>query len=331
MGMTLGTVLVIGGSGSFGTAFIRTLLEDNLADRVVSVSRNAAKRYDLEQAIPDRRLSVVPGDVRQPEDLWPLFEQHPDVVVVAAAEKHIGTGEKYRDYASATNVEGAWNVIEHCHDYGVKRTLALSTDKATQPIANHYGQTKADAEEAYIAGSEHGCMMSLIRYGNVVGSSGSVIPLFMKQRQNGRLTVTDRRMTRYWMPLDDPGRCDLYVLQEPGSQPAMSAVRWALLALEHMQGGEIFVPEIPSATVEDVARAIAPDAEIVEIGIRDGEKLHEDLIAPAESDRTWRVPFGGWAITPADYNGDARGWSKVLPGFQYRSNQCLQPVRLERA
>ena len=315
----MGRWLITGGSGSFGTALIRTLLATRPDVTVVSVSRNAEMRYRLEQLAPPDRLEVVPGDVRVLDDLRPAFDRGVDVIIHAAAEKHIGTGEKYQHYATSINVEGAYNVIALAREYRVPAGVALSTDKACDPC-NIYGHTKAIAEAAFVAAPTP---WAVVRYGNVVGSSGSVIPLFLRQRVGRVLTVTDRRMTRFWMPLADPPYCDMPVYQEPDGRPVMSAVRWVLLAVGRGRGGEIFVPKIPSARVEDVARAVCPDAEIVEVGIRPGEKLHEDLISPEEARRTWANEFGGWTIAPPKYPvHDLAPWS-------YRSDQDCQPIRVD--
>ncbi len=327
--------LVTGGSGSFGTALIRTVLATQPDVELVSISRNAEQRYKLEALAPASRLRVLPADVRHPEDLKPVFDLGFDVVVHAAAEKHIGTGQQHPAYVYDINVQGALNIAALARATGVPRLLALSTDKACEPL-NYYGETKAEAERRLLAQTTPATRISAVRYGNVVGSSGSVIPLFLKQREGKRLTVTDRRMTRFWMPLADEGFCESPVFQEPGRHPAMSAVRWVLTALEHMQGGEIFVPEIPAARVEDVARAICPDAEIVEIGIRDGEKLHEDLISPAEGLRAYALPTGGWGVLPALPPGELvryidHQWEPVPLGFRYASDMALQPVVVEAA
>lgn len=324
--------LVTGGSGSFGTAFIRTVLATRPDVELVSISRNAEQRYKLEALAPAPRLRVLPADIRHIEDLRPIFNLGFETVIHAAAEKHIGTGQRHSAYVRDINVNGALNVAALARATGVKRLLALSTDKACDPTS-YYGETKAEAERRLLQQTSPATRISAVRYGNVVGSSGSVIPLFLKQRDGKRLTVTDRRMTRFWMPLADEGFCDSPVFQEPGRQPAMSAVRWVLNALEQMQGGEIFVPEIPAARVEDVARAICPDAEIVEIGIRDGEKLHEDLISQAEGHHAWRLPRGGWVLHRADNLHAIVGdhWRREDVGFKYASDMALQPVIVEAA
>lgn len=323
------TVLVTGGSGSFGCAFIRAVLAlPNGPATIISVSRNAAKRYELEQAFPDPRLVVVPGDVRILEDLEAAVEgRRIDVIIHAAAEKHVPTGEQYAHFVRSTNVDGASNVIELSRRVGASRVVALSTDKACMP-QTVYGETKAAAEylfrraDAFVPHTRY----AVVRYGNVAGSSGSVIPLFIKQRSAGKLTVTDRRMSRYWMPLSDDA--DIRVIQEPGSQRVLSATSFVLWALAHMRGGEVFVPQIPSASVQQLAEAIGQGAEIEEIGIRAGEKLHEDLIAPDEADRCWDTGQGIYALLP-EWREPLDGWTKVPVGFSYNSGQAPQPLRYE--
>lgn len=323
------TILISGGSGSFGTAFIRALLKMPQGPaRIISVSRNASKRYELEQAFPDPRLRVVPGDVRLLDDLEAAVEgSRVDVICHAAAEKHIGTGERFGHYVRSTNCDGAMNVIELARRHMIPRVLALSTDKACNPI-NVYGDTKSYAEALFVRadGLVPRSRFSLVRYGNVVGSSGSVIPLFIKQRREGKLTITDRRMSRYFMALSDDA--DIQVYQEPGRAKVLSAVGFVLWALEHMRGGEIFVPRLPSATIQNLADEIGRGAEIEEIGIRPGEKLHEDLISTSEADRCWDTGEQIYAVLP-EWRQPLAGWVKVPQGFSYNSGQSPQALKYE--
>lgn len=317
------TILVTGGSGSFGRAFIATTLATS-DDRILSVSRNAALRYDLEQAhlrhVQSSRLVVLPGDVRSVNDLEPAFDLGPDCVVHAAAEKHVGTGQRYQSYTWGINVGGAHSIIDLAIRYKVGRVLALSTDKACDPV-NFYGETKQEAEEEFLAADAEQCgpWFSLVRYGNVVASSGSVVPLFLQQRESGVLTVTDRRMTRFAMPIADPPFCEFPVSYDNGAS-VMSAVRLVQTALRDMRGGEIFVPRIPSASIQQLAEQIGPDCTIDEIGIRDGEKLHEALISPAEAERTYQRPDGLYVIL-APHRGPEADWVRVPAGFSYTSEQ----------
>ena len=331
----LGTVFLTGGTGSFGRSFIRHVLTHDLVDRVVSVSRNAEMRYRLEQEVPDPRLVVVPGDVRILDDLKACYAGPVDVIIHAAAEKHIGTGERHEQYVRSINYDGAQNLIRFAINREVARVVALSTDKACRPV-NAYGRSKAAAEQAFVMANQWvvptKSRFAVVRYGNVVGSSGSVLPLFIRQRATGRLTITDRRMTRFFMPLSDTS--DFQVFQEPGRRPVRSAVSLVLYALMAMSGGEVFVPKIPSGTIEDLAKQVGPHqvgphCRIEEIGIRPGEKLHEDLIAPEES--AWCRYFGGdevFVLTPGHIR-ETLGQPKVPHGFSYTSADHPLPLRLE--
>lgn len=329
----LGTTLITGGTGSFGRAFITHVLAHDLVDRIVSVSRNAEMRYRLEQDIPDRRLIVVPGDVRHLADLEAAFDGPIDTLIHAAAEKHIGTGQTHEHYVRAINVGGAVQVSHFAIGRGVRRVVALSTDKACAPL-NAYGHSKAVAEQILTIGAPTAAALagvstrfSVVRYGNVVGSSGSVLPLFIRQRASGRLTVTDLRMTRYFMALSPSAAFQVY--QEPGRRSVMSAVDLVLFALEHMAGGEIFIPEIPSATIANLADELRGDAVVDEVGIRDGEKLHEELVAPAESDRCWRTEQGVYVLMPTASDIPSIAADRVLRGFAYTSADHPQPLRIE--
>lgn len=309
--MTLGTVLVTGGTGSFGRVWIAHLLKEGLADRVISFSRNASLRYQLRQDIPDARLTVWAGDVSDLNDFDGL--PHVDTIVHAAAEKHIDTAEARPYWVVKTNVWGSEQVIRFARARGIapSRVVALSTDKACNPC-NVYGRTKSTAESTF----QHAGYIG-VRYGNVIGSSGSVVPLFLAQRQRGRLTVTDRRMTRYFMPLSDDSPFN--VRQHHGAK-VMSAVGLVQYALEHGAGGEIFIPEIPSGSIQGLAEAISPDTAIEEIGIRPGEKLHEELIHPSEADRCWRTDDGVYVLLPSPSSVPSMPAVRVAPGFSYASN-----------
>ena len=316
--MTFGTVLITGGTGSFGRAFISHLLKHHLAERIVSVSRNAEMRYKLEQDFPDPILTVIPGDVRQPKDLAFGYRGPIDTIVHAAAEKHIVTGEKHAHYVNAINVRGAENIAAVAISRNVSTLVALSSDKACNPI-NAYGRSKAKAERIV---SDAG--YTSVRYGNVAGSSGSVIPLFIKQQQDGEITVTDKTMTRFHMPLSP----DADVMVYEGDQPVMSAVELVVYAIRNSIGGEIFVPRIPSSTIGQLALGF-PGCTVREIGIRPGEKMHEDLISADESARCWLNRDGVYVIQRSAENitPDAE---RVPRGFAYTSNsnpQILQVVR----
>ncbi|HYM24976.1 MAG TPA: SDR family NAD(P)-dependent oxidoreductase [Vicinamibacterales bacterium] len=262
------TVLITGGTGSFGHAATQTLLESG--DRVIVFSRDEVKQAEMARlfgpAVRNDQLRFFIGDVRDGRRLARAFGAHPDLVLHAAALKRVESCEANPLEAIATNVLGAVNVVNAALDAGVPKVVALSTDKACAPL-NTYGKTKALAESVFVRGNSYAgarpTRFSVVRYGNVIGSRGSVVPLFLEQREAGEIRITDRRMTRFWMPIG-------------------KAVDFVFGAADVMQGGEIFVPKIPSAHVIQVAKAIAPDTPVTEIGLRPGEKLHELLISTDE-------------------------------------------------
>ena len=309
------TVLITGGTGSFGQACTETLLDRGV--RVIVFSRDELKQSEMARtfqvAVADGRLRFFLGDVRDLPRLRRAFEAGPDLVIHAAALKHVPACEYNPFEALKTNVLGAVNVIEAALDCEVPKVVALSTDKAVAPL-NAYGKSKAMAESLFVRGNGYAgdrlTRFSVVRYGNVLGSRGSVVPLFLEQRASGVVRITDQRMTRFWMTLP-------------------VAVDFVLGAAEMMQGGEIFVPKIPAARVRDVAGAIAPDCAIVETGIRPGEKLHELLIAGEEAAQTFRVRGGSYVIAPANptwpFVVDA-GADPVPPDFTYSSEHELRPV-----
>ena len=264
------SVLVTGGTGSFGKAFIRRLLADFEPRRVVVFSRDELKQYEFRQELgDDPRLRWFIGDVRDRARLEQAFSGV-EVVVHAAAMKQVDTAEYNPFECIATNVLGAENVINAAIGCGVQRVIALSTDKASSP-ANLYGASKLCSDKLFVAGNHYvggsSTRFSVVRYGNVVGSRGSVVPLFRQLASTGRLPITDDRMTRFWITLPQ-------------------AVQFVVDSFDRMQGGEIFVPRIPSTTIVDLATAIAPDAEQEIIGIRPGEKLHEEMISANDAHRT---------------------------------------------
>lgn len=318
---SFGTILITGGTGSFGRAFIRHLLKHDMASRIVSVSRNAEMRYKLEQDFPDPRLKVVPGDVRHMHDLEYCYHGKIDTIVHAAAEKHITTGENHTYYVNDINVSGAKNVASLAMRKNASTLVALSTDKACDPI-NAYGKSKAKAE-AIIANAGY----TSVRYGNVAGSSGSVIPLFIKQQAMGEITVTDKTMTRFHMPLSPDA--EVMVYEEPNATPVISAVELVIYAIKHGVGGEIFVPRIPSSTIGALALGF-PDCTVREIGVRPGEKMHEDLISKRESNRCWLNDDGIYVIkrTPEDVTPNAE---RVPLGFSFTSADCPQLLEIVRS
>ena len=283
------SVLVTGGTGSFGKAFIRRLLSDFEPRRVVVFSRDELKQYEFRQELgDDPRLRWFIGDVRDRARLEQAFNGV-EVVVHAAAMKQVDTAEYNPFECIATNVLGAENVINAAIGCGVDRVIALSTDKASSP-ANLYGASKLCSDKLFVAGNHYvggsATRFSVVRYGNVVGSRGSVVPLFRQLAETGTLPITDDRMTRFWITLPQ-------------------AVQFVVDCFDRMQGGEIFVPRIPSTTIVDLARAIAPEAEHQIIGIRPGEKLHEEMISANDAHRT-RLRNDHYVILPV-----MKGWDEV--------------------
>jgi UDP-N-acetylglucosamine 4,6-dehydratase len=309
MDWTKSTVLVTGGTGSFGKKFIKAVLDEHHAEKVIVFSRDELKQHEMRMAgfnHPNLRYFI--GDVRDQERLRRAM-QGVDVVVHAAALKQVPACEYNPKEAIKTNINGTSNVVDAALDTGVKKVLALSTDKAVNPV-NLYGATKLAAEKlaiqsnAYAGGRE--TRISCVRYGNVVGSRGSVVPKFLQQRESGsgKLTVTDDRMTRFWITLDQ-------------------GVAFVIRCIEQMHGGEVFVPKIPSTTIVDLAKAIAPDAEIEFIGIRPGEKLHEVLISEDEARSTVELD-DMYVVQPATSSWFGYEWEdegkKLEDGFRYASN-----------
>lgn len=282
------------------------MLSDFRPARLVVFSRDELKQHEMRIGGFDHEcLRYFIGDVRDRERLRRAM-QGVDVVVHAAALKQVPACEYNPIEAISTNVDGARNVIDAALDTGVKKVLALSSDKAVNPV-NLYGATKLCAEKLFVQSNaysgEAGTRFSCARYGNVVGSRGSVVPLFLRQRENGRVTITDPRMTRFWLTTEQ-------------------GVRFVIRCLERMQGGEVFVPLLPSMSIMDLVKAIAPDSEVEQIGIRSGEKLHEVLIGEDEARQAVRVD-DMFVIKPAHPWWSSLNWSDgtLLPeGFRYASD-----------
>jgi len=310
------SILVTGGTGSFGKAFISYALEHLNPRRVAVLSRDELKQSEMKADYPDERMRWFLGDIRDRERLTRAFHGV-DYVVHAAALKQVDTAEYNPMEFVKSNVLGSQNVIDAAIDAGVKRVVALSTDKASSPI-NLYGATKLTADKLFIAANNltqgFGTALAVVRYGNVMGSRGSVIPLFQRLAREGKpLPITDPQMTRFWITLPQ-------------------AVRFVVDSFDQMKGGELYVPRIPSMRILDLVEAIAPGAETVDIGIRPGEKLHEEMIAADDSYRTIRLPDRyvvqptvlEWWFAPPD-------GEPVEPGFSYRSDtndQWLSPEQL---
>jgi UDP-N-acetylglucosamine 4,6-dehydratase len=301
------SILVTGGTGSFGKAFVEILLRELKPERVAIFSRDELKQYEMRQQFDDDpRLRWFIGDVRDRERLYRALHGV-DAVIHAAAMKQVDTAEYNPFECIATNVLGAKNVIDACIDTGVERVIALSTDKASSPI-NLYGASKLCSDKLFVAGNHYvgsaKTRFSVVRYGNVVGSRGSVVPLFKRLAESGRLPITDTRMTRFWITLPQ-------------------AVQFVIDNFDRMLGGEIFIPRIPSTTITDLAAAIAPHAYLDVVGIRPGEKLHEEMISENDAHRTYRF-HDHYVIAPllADW-ADAPDFSlseRVPDGFSYRSD-----------
>ena len=281
------SVLITGGTGSFGKKFVETILRDYpRVKRIVIYSRDELKQFELKQKYPEReypQLRFFIGDVRDGERLKRACEGV-DVIIHAAAIKQVDTAEYNPDECIKTNVNGAQNVINAALAMNVKHVVALSTDKACAPI-NLYGATKLTSDKLFVSANNikggRDIKFSVVRYGNVMGSRGSVIPFFISKRDSGakELPITDMRMTRFNISL-------------------LAGVSLVLYAIGHHLGGEIFIPKIPSYHIVDVAKAIAPELPLIEIGIRPGEKLHEEMITPTDALNT--IDLGDYyAILPS--------------------------------
>jgi len=300
------SILITGGSGSFGGAFVRRALDDLNPERVVIFSRDELKQFEMKSRFDgDDRLRWFLGDIRDRDRLNRALVGV-DYVVHAAALKQVDTAEYNPFEFVKTNVLGSQNVIDACIDAGVKKVVALSTDKASSPI-NLYGATKLTADKLFVAANnyanDHATQLAVVRYGNVMGSRGSVIPFFRgKIESQESLPITDRRMTRFWITLDQ-------------------AVTFVINSFGEMSGGELYVPRIPSMRIVDLVEALEPGYPTVEIGIRPGEKLHEEMVSSDDSfrtvvqdDRYVVMPtIAEWGFTPVE-------GEPVPPGFSYRSD-----------
>jgi len=300
-------ILVTGGTGSFGKKFIEVMLKEYQPAKLIVFSRDEQKQHEMRQAGFDHpNLRYFIGDIRDAARLRRAFEGV-DFVVHAAALKQVPACEYNPMEAVKTNILGSSNVIDAALDAGVERVIALSTDKAVNPI-NLYGATKLAAEKLFVQSNAYAggrrSRFACVRYGNVVGSRGSVVPVFLRQREEGAITITDERMTRFWITLEQ-------------------GVRFVIRCLEEMHGGEVFVPKIPSMKVVDLARVVAPEAKINVIGIRPGEKLHEVLISEDEA-RTVVELDDMYVVQPAEALWFGRDWEKqgkaINDEFRYASN-----------
>lgn len=322
--LTNKNILVTGGTGSFGRQFIAAVLERFRPQRLIVFSRDELKQFEMQQRLDDPCLRWFIGDVRDGARLRQAMSGV-DIVVHAAALKQVPTAEYNPMECAKTNIHGAENVIQAALDCGVEKVIALSTDKAANPV-NLYGATKLVSDKLFVAannvaGKSRACF-SVVRYGNVVNSRGSVAPLFRRLAREGaaHLPITDERMTRFWITL-------------------RQGVDFALKSFERMQGGEIFVPKIPSIRITDLARAIAPDTPLKTVGIRPGEKLHEVMCPSDDSHLTFEFD-DHYVIGPAitffsrDHSYDTNALNEkgraVKQGFEYNSGDNPEFLTVEQ-
>ncbi|HEX9493163.1 MAG TPA: UDP-N-acetylglucosamine 4,6-dehydratase (inverting) [Thermoanaerobaculia bacterium] len=304
-------ILVTGGTGSFGKQFVAIVLERFRPRKLIVFSRDELKQFEMREQFHERAYPAIRyfiGDVRDRERLYRAFDGV-DIVIHAAALKQVPAAEYNPIEAVKTNVLGAANIIDAAIDKNVEKVIALSTDKAANPI-NLYGATKLCSDKLFVAANSysgaHRTRFSVVRYGNVVGSRGSVIPFFLRKRREGVLPITDPRMTRFWITLEQ-------------------GVQFVLDSLERMHGGEIFVPKIPSMNIIDLAKAIAPECRTEMVGIRPGEKLHEVMV-PEDDARNTLEYESYFAILPSFADWDLNGYlakngggKRCPPEFSYNS------------
>ena len=302
-------VLITGGTGSFGKKFAEIVLKEYSLAKLIVFSRDELKQFEMEQALgnhPSVRYFI--GDIRDRDRLYRALNQV-DIVVHAAALKQVPAAEYNPFEAVKTNVLGTQNIIDAAIDCGVRRIIGLSTDKAANPI-NLYGATKLCADKLFVAANAYvgtqDTRFSTVRYGNVFGSRGSVVPFFMKCREVGKIPITDERMTRFWITLEQ-------------------GVRFVIRCLDLMEGGEVFVPKIPSMKITDLAEAIAPGCPHETVGIRPGEKLHEVMISYDNARQT--LEYDDYYVLQPTHRwwnqGDFQtryGGKPCVDGFEYRSD-----------
>ncbi len=304
------TILVTGGTGSFGKKFVEIILKEHKPEKVIVFSRDELKQFEMAQIFSEkdyRCLRYFIGDVRDKGRLYRAF-YGVNYVIHAAALKQVPTAERNPFEAVQTNIIGAENIINAAIDCGIEKVIALSTDKASNPV-NLYGATKLCSDKLFIAGNSYSgwrkTRFSVVRYGNVIGSRGSVIPFFKKMSETGTIPITDTRMTRFWISLE-------------------KGVRFVIKCLEITEGGELFVPKIPSMNITDLAKAVAPDCRQEVIGIRPGEKIHEVLVT--EDDARHTLEFDDYFIVEPEFHWWtakthlSNGGKPVKEGFVYASN-----------
>ena len=311
------TILITGGTGSFGNTFVPMTLKKYNPKKIIIYSRDEMKQWNMAKKFQgDKRVRFFIGDVRDKDRLYRALNGV-DYVVHAAATKIVPTAEYNPFECIKTNVNGAMNLIDACIDTGVKRLVALSTDKASSPV-NLYGATKLCSDKVFIAGNSYTggkTKFAVVRYGNVMGSRGSVIPFFMETASTGKLPITDKRMTRFMITLEQ-------------------GVELVWHAFNDMEGGEIYVKKIPSMNICDIATAVDENAEQVEIGIRPGEKLHEQMIGVEDSHFTYEYPEH-FKILPqicewGSIESMIKGGVKVPEGFSYTSDNNKEWMTIEQ-
>lgn len=311
------SILVTGGTGSFGKNFVRFLLDNSKAKKIIIFSRDEFKQFQMQKDFTDPRLRFFLGDVRDKDRLMRAF-QNVDIVVHAAALKHVPMLEYNPFEAVKTNILGTQNIIDAAIDKGVAKVLLVSTDKAAQPV-NLYGSTKLCAEKLFIAGnfySPETTKFSVVRYGNVIGSRGSIIETLLMQKNLEKVSVTDLEMTRFWLKIEE-------------------SFKLVSFALENMEGGETFIPKVPSMKITDMFSALAPNARQEVTGIRPGEKLHEVLLTEQEADRAVELEKY-FVILPDFLPSKLKKFEKysinskrVHKGFRYTSDTNTEWIKKE--
>ena len=317
MTLSNASILITGGTGSFGNTFVPMTLGKYNPKQIVVYSRDEMKQWEMAQKFKgDKRVRFLIGDVRDQDRLTRALDGI-DYVVHAAATKIVPTAEYNPFECIKTNINGAMNLIDACINRGIKKVVALSTDKASNPI-NLYGATKLASDKLFVAANSfsdaHNTTFSVVRYGNVMGSRGSVIPFFASLADSGELPITDARMTRFMITLEQ-------------------GVELVWHAFDDMRGGEIYVKKIPSMSIVDIARAVAPDAKHKIIGIRPGEKIHEQMIGVEDAPHTYEFA-GYYKILPAIYDWSKsvsriHGGKPVSDFFSYSSDSNTEWMKIE--
>tara|TARA_B100000795_G_scaffold266333_1_gene249366 strand:+ start:264 stop:1241 length:978 start_codon:yes stop_codon:yes gene_type:complete len=311
--LTGSRILVTGGTGSFGQKFVQMTLDKYNPKQIIIYSRDEMKQWEMALKFKhNQKLKFVIGDIRDYQSLFKVLHGI-DFVVHAAATKIVPTAETNPAECVKTNIIGAMNLIDACINSGIKKVVSLSTDKASNPI-NLYGASKLASDKLFIAGNSNETRFSIVRYGNVIGSRGSVIPLFLSLKGKGSLPITDKRMTRFMISLDES-----------------IALVWKVF--DDMQGGEIYTKKIPSMLVTDIAKAIDPEADLEIIGIRPGEKIHEQMISIDDAQYTYEYK-DYYKIIPAMFtksqkNESIKDGKIVDPSFIYSSENNIDWMSID--